>query len=307
MEQEIKDGVYGLLPDGLDQASAQAIQYSPLLPGAERLEDCAQGSLDALAMLARPGTAERRYALALGLRALKPGAPFTVMAPKLKGGARLGDELRHFGCVPEDSAKRHHRICTLVRPPEPEGLDEAIEAGRPRLVEALGLWSQPGIFSADRIDPGSALLLDEMPPLFGQGADLGCGIGILGRAVLAASAKVKAIGLVDIDRRAVEAARRNVEDSRAAFHWADVTRPGLRLSGLDFVVMNPPFHLGGGGEDPGLGQSFIRRAAEMLRPGGVLWLTANRHLPYEAVLKPAFKQVTVRAERQGFKVVEARK
>ena len=302
----MRDGVYGTPPDGLGQEPASAVQFSPLIPGAERLDACDPGSLSSLAVLAPPGTAERRYTLALGLQALASGNRMVALAPKLKGGARLGDELRSFGCTVEESAKRHHRICVTQRPASLAGLDEAIAAGALRLLPALGLWSQPGIFSWDRIDPGSALLLELLPPLYGQGADLGCGIGILGRAVLA-SAKVKSIALVDLDRRAIDAARRNVEDPRASFHWSDVQRPSLRLTGLDFVVMNPPFHTGGGAEDRGLGQGFIKRAAEMLRPGGVLWLTANRHLPYEAALKPAFKDVHLRAERHGYKIVEARR
>ncbi|WP_238297855.1 methyltransferase, partial [Methylobacterium soli] len=62
----------------------------------------------------------------------------------------------------------------------------------------------------------------------------------------------------------------------------------------------------GGAEDQALGQAFIRRAAESLRPGGLLWLTANAHLPYEAVLKATFKAVTLRASAHGYKVYEAK-
>ena len=76
------------------------------------------------------------------------------------------------------------------------------------------------------------------------------------------------------------------------------------LKGLDFVVMNPPFH-DGGIEDQTLGQSFIRRAAEALRPGGVCWLTANRHLPYEAVMKPLFRRIALKDEAEGYKIYEA--
>jgi 16S rRNA (guanine1207-N2)-methyltransferase len=36
-----------------------------------------------------------------------------------------------------------------------------------------------------------------------------------------------------------------------------------------------------------------------------LWLTANRHLPYEAMLIALFKSVSVKAESQGYKVFEA--
>jgi 16S rRNA (guanine1207-N2)-methyltransferase len=72
------------------------------------------------------------------------------------------------------------------------------------------------------------------------------------------------------------------------------------------VVMNPPFH-DGGTEDRALGVAFIAAAAKALRKGGVCWLTANRHLPYEAPLDEAFAKVTLKAERGGYKIYEARK
>jgi 16S rRNA (guanine1207-N2)-methyltransferase len=160
------------------------------------------------------------------------------------------------------------------------------------------------VFSWDRPDPGSQQLLAALPPLAGRGADLGCGLGVLARGALAAGG-VTRLELVDIDRRAIAAAQRNVEDPRAIFHWADA-RVAPDLSGLDFVVMNPPFH-DRGVEDKELGQGFIRRAHQILRPGGTVWLVANRHLPYEAVLSGLFARVTPRGEGAGFKIYEARK
>ena len=297
-------GLFGHPPSALAEVPDGAQQCSPLIPGSADLAGLG-GVLPGMVMLAAPGTLERRHDLAAMLRALAPGAPFTVLAPKDMGGARLAGELARFGCTIEESAKRHHRICVGTRPVASEGIDEALTDGAPRRVEALGgLWSQPGIFSWNRLDPGSALLVRELPRLAGRGADFGCGIGVLAHGVLA-SEKVVSLDLIDLDRRAVEAARRNVGDPRARFTWADIlaTRD---LKGLDFVVMNPPFH-DGGTEDRSLGQAFIRRAAEALRPSGHLWLTANRHLPYEAVLKPLFKTVRLVAEANGFKVFEARK
>jgi 16S rRNA (guanine1207-N2)-methyltransferase len=148
------------------------------------------------------------------------------------------------------------------------------------------------------------LLASRLPPLQGSGADLGCGLGYLAQAVLKSQA-VKRLDLVDIDRRAIDAARRNVTDARARLHWADATGDDPRLSDLDFVVMNPPFHESGV-EDKGLGQAFIRRAAKALRRGGACWLVANRHLPYEGVLAAAFKSVRLDHEADGFKIFEAR-
>jgi 16S rRNA (guanine1207-N2)-methyltransferase len=278
---------------------------SPLIPGSRALEATPPGALAGFTMLAPPGTLERRHALAAMLRALAVGAPFTVLAPKDRGGSRLSDDLAALGCAIREEARRHHRICAGVRPAAVAGLEEALAEGGPRLVEALGLWSWPGVFSWDRIDPGSALLAAQLPALSGRGADFGCGIGVLSRAALA-SPKVTALALVDIDRRAIAMARRNIADPRIAVFWADVLQPAPALAKLDFVVMNPPFH-DGGGEDRALGQAFIRRAAAVLRPGGALWLTANLHLPYEAVLTPLFKRVTPVIVAGGYKVLEARK
>ena len=298
------DCVYGVPSPDLAPAPAGARQVSPLVPSAEALETLEPGSLSSATIAAPPGTLERRYVLALGLRALRPGAPLTALAPKEKGGSRLAKELEGFGCRVEDEGRRHQRICRTARPDAPIGLDAAIAAGGPQRIGGDGLWTQPGDFSWDRDDPGSRLLVAALPALGGHGADLGCGIGVLALAVLAGGA-VTQLDLVDIDRRALDAARRNVADPRAAFHWADA-RGGLGLAGLDFVVMNPPFH-DAGVEDKALGQALIRSAHQMLRPGGVLWMVANRHLPYEAVLAEAYGRVAPKGEAQGFKIYEARK
>ena len=297
--------VYGLPPAVLAEVPSGALQLSPTIPGSVALEDLGPGSLDALVLLAPPGTIERRAALALGLRALAPGGALTALAPKDRGGTRLSRELAGFGCAVEEAAKRHHRICRTRRPAAPTGLEEAIAAGAPRMVPEIGLWSQPGVFSWNRIDPGTALLLAHLPPPAGRGGDLGCGIGVIARAVLA-SPRVTALTLVDIDRRAVEAACRNLTDPRAQVVWADARAEGALPERLDFVVSNPPFHHEGA-EDQALGQALIRRAAAALRPGGSFWLTANTHLPYEAVLAEAFRQVTPVAAANGYKLYEARR
>ena len=298
-------GLYGEPPVELALRSDEAAQLSPLLPGAQALEDLAPGALASLVMLAPPGAVERRYALALALRAAAPSAPLVVLAPKDRGGLRLRKELQAFGCEVEETAKRHHRICAAPATAAPEGLQAALAEGSPRRVDALGLWSQPGVFSWDRIDPGSALLIEQMPALAGSGADLGCGVGVLAMSVLS-SEKVSRLVMIDIDRRAIEAARRNVQDPRASLHWADALGDAVPLDGLDFVVMNPPFH-DGGAQDLRLGQRFIQRACRALRRGGSCWLVANQRLPYEAVLGPLFSSVERRAARGGYKVIEARR
>jgi 16S rRNA (guanine1207-N2)-methyltransferase len=301
-------GVYGAPLSAfadLAEVASNAIQFSPLSPGAASLEHQSEGSLAAFTLMAPPGTLERRHALALALRALQVGGVLRALAPKDKGGTRLRKELESFGCAVEDISKHHHRIVTTRRPAELTGIDDALIEGGPRLSDDLKVWTQPGVFSWDRLDPGTILLIEHLPRLAGRGADFGCGLGFLSHAVLTSS-DVEHLTLIDIDRRAVQCAEHNIADRRASFVWGDVRDPHPELTEFDFVVMNAPFH-DAGTEQRGLALRFVQRAAETLRKGGVCLMVANRHLPYEAAMTPLFKQIVPVAQTGGFKVFEARK
>lgn len=293
--------LYGRPPVVFDPPGA-ATQTSPLIPGSTPIESVPDGSVDEVMIYAPPGVLERRYVLAQALRALKVGGRLDVMAFKDKGGSRLKKDLLSFGVEVGETAKAHHRRCIVIRPEGVTGLDAAIADGAPRIVPGLEAWSQPGVFAWDRIDAGSALLAEHLPALKGAGVDLGCGYGALATVALRSPA-VTSLRLIDLDRRAVEAAQKNIEDPRASVEWADV-RTMTADGDLNFVISNPPFH-DGGAEDRRLGQAFIRKAAELLRKGGVAWIVANRHLPYEAELNAAFNRVRMVADAGGYKLFEA--
>ena len=166
-----------------------------------------------------------------------------------------------------------------------------------------GFLTGAGVFSAGHIDEASAALAAALPPKLGSKvADLGAGWGYLSAEVLKRPT-VNVLHLVEADHLALELARQNITDPRARFHWADAAsfRPPHKL---DAVVMNPPFHQGRDA-DPALGVAFIRAAAAMLAPGGVLWMVANRHLPYQATLDAAFREVAVVASPPGFRIFRA--
>ena len=173
----------------------------------------------------------------------------------------------------------------------------------PEWQEVDGFLTRAGVFSADGIDPASKMLAAALPAKLGRNvADLGAGWGYLSRDILSRDS-VETLYLVEADHVALECARKNVEDARAAFHWADVTRWEARAR-MDSVVMNPPFHTGRSAE-PALGVAFIEAAARMLAPSGQLWMVANRHLPYETALNAAFGQVEEIAGDGRFKVLHA--
>jgi len=168
--------------------------------------------------------------------------------------------------------------------------------------------SRPGVFAWDRVDAASALLAAHLPgDLAGRGADLGTGYGYLAAELLARCPDVAALDLYEAEARALDLARVNLAPfaSRAAleFLWHDVTA-GLSQR-YDVIVTNPPFHAQDSADRPDIGRRFIAAAAAALHPGGRLWLVANRHLAYEAVLDANFGTTRIVAQQHGFKVIEA--
>ncbi|KNG94118.1 class I SAM-dependent methyltransferase [Pseudaestuariivita atlantica] len=174
----------------------------------------------------------------------------------------------------------------------------------PPLPPVDGFTVVPGVFSADAIDPGSRALAEALPDRLGREvADFGAGWGYLSARVLKDDG-VTRLHLVEADHIALDCARRNIDDPRAVFHWADATT-WRSDAPLDAVVMNPPFHTGRRAT-PDLGHAFIRNAARGLSRHGRLWLVANRHLPYEQVLESCFGKVTEHPSAQGgYKIIEA--
>ncbi|WP_170373014.1 class I SAM-dependent methyltransferase [Ruegeria arenilitoris] len=168
---------------------------------------------------------------------------------------------------------------------------------------ADGFQTAPGVFSADGVDPASALLRETLPSGLGpRVADLGAGWGYL-TAGLLQDDTVRTLHLVEADHTALTCARINVPDPRAQFHWADAVTWSAPEP-VDTVVMNPPFHTSRSA-DPGLGRGFITAAARNLSRSGHLWMVANRHLPYETTLTDAFARVEEIAGDNRFKVFHA--
>lgn len=177
---------------------------------------------------------------------------------------------------------------------------------KPRAVESHGLLSQPGLFSWDRPDSGSQLLLEHLPgDLTGTGMDLCCGWGFLARHLLERGTGIDAIHLVEADRLALACAEANTEawHDKVQAHWLDAAAGALPLK-MDWVVCNPPFHTGHA-TDIGLGQTIIANACGSLKRNGRLWMVANRKLPYEQVLDKRLMQHRTLVQDQGFKVIEA--
>lgn len=225
-----------------------------------------------------------------------PGGWIAVDGQKTDGIDTALKDLRARVDLSESLSKAHGKLASF-----PAGPDLSDWLAKPHQVD--GFLTLPGIFSADGPDRGSVLLASALPAkLGGKVADLGAGWGFLAAEILRRPG-VRRLDLVEAEADALDCARVNITDPRARFHWADATtwRPETLL---DVVVMNPPFHRGREA-DPALGAGFIRAARRMLAPSGELWLVANRHLPYDAVLSDSFLELREVMTDGGFRVIQA--
>lgn len=240
----------------------------------------------------------RAQAQDLLARAASHGGPVLVDGQKTDGIDAILKALKPRVDLSQAFSKAHGKIAQFTAPAE------ALADWRlPDISETpSGWWTAPGLFSADGPDPGSLALADALPPLKGRVADLGSGWGLLAAHVLRHPG-VTEVALVEAEHAGLAAARANVSDPRARFHWADATRWGTPSS-VDHVVTNPPFHTSRAA-DPALGAAFIASAARLLAPRGTLWLVANRHLPYERALATYFAEVRPLSEGRGYKIVSA--
>lgn len=158
--------------------------------------------------------------------------------------------------------------------------DRPAAAARPRAVDLvlpdlhLRLRTDSGMFSPDRIDPGTRILLENTPapPPTGQLLDLGCGYGPIALTLASRSPRAKIVG-VDVNARAVELARVNASTAgldNVRFTLSDEIDPAVRY---DAIWSNPPIRIGKAALHALLATWLAR-----LVPGGTAHLVVQRHL-----------------------------
>ncbi|MBU2668670.1 methyltransferase [Actinoplanes bogorensis] len=181
--------------------------------------------------------------------------------------------------------------------PDKRGEIEFSVAGRNyRLTVAAG------VFSAGRLDPGTAVLLrkGDLPTAGGTFLDLGCGYGPIA-CVLAAEAAGATVYAVDVNSRARELTALNATTLGLAM---TVAAPDEVPSDVTFdqIWSNPPTHVGKS-ELHGILERWLPRLA----PDGVAWLVINRHLGGDSLhtwLVDGGWEVERMASQKGFRVLK---
>jgi 16S rRNA (guanine1207-N2)-methyltransferase len=243
--------------------------------------------------------------VARGWALLAEGGTLVCAGANDDGAASLEKHVAEALGIADTISKFHSRVFWLIKgektPPDYwRGL-----AGLQPVSDSSWL-STPGIFAWDKIDDGSALLAAHLPnDLSGHIADFGCGWGYLSREALSRSPGIQHVDLIDAEHLALSAARANIVDERASFHWLDLTTEKPPHT-YDAILCNPPFHTGRA-STPALGQQVIGAASRALKPGGRFYMVANRGLPYEPMLKANFASFAILADNNKFRITFARR
>ena len=251
---------------------------------------------------------EQEMAAHACLSVLLPGGRLVVFGGNdegIRSAARMLEEL--CGGIETLSAHGHGRVVAARRPPNSSRLRASLSAWRSTALLAVGgqrrQWiSYPGVFAADRVDAGTALLIGALPPL-GAGArvlDYGCGSGLIGAAALAQSSSIR-LDALDSDSVALQAARENVPAARLIL---GTTLGEVGAARYDASLSNPPLHQGVA-EDHGLLHQLIAAAPAHLLAGGILQLVVQRRVPLEGLLAQHFAAVAVAAETGRYRVWRA--
>jgi 16S rRNA (guanine1207-N2)-methyltransferase len=217
-------------------------------------------------------------------------------------------------------------------PPDPTGDDpvtDAREAGqyftaapavasRRRTVSlalpdvTLTLTTDTGVFSGERVDPGTKLLLQEAPaPVDGAGhvLDLGCGYGAIA-VTLARRAPGATTWAVDVNERAVALCAENAAANEVAIQAVQVDADGNAVGDavdwprFDLIWSNPPIRIG----KPAL-HELLRTWLGRLAPQGRAVLVVQKHLGADSLaawLEREGHPTTRLASRAGYRLLEVR-
>lgn len=242
---------------------------------------------------------------------LSLGASIFLVGEKKAGVERAAKQLQPYGQALKLDSARHCQMWQVT-------INTTVTA------KALADWAQqytvatpngdlticalPGVFSQNRLDVGTAVLLPFLSQVTsGKIADFGCGAGVIS-AYLAKLNPKNRIFAMDVDAFALASTRMTFEKNDLAPEQLEITAvTGIEDAPLFLhaIVSNPPFHQGIQ-TDYNASESLCKTSRRHLKSGGELWIVANRFLNYPLLIEQNFGQCTTKADQQGFKVLFAK-
>ena len=174
---------------------------------------------------------------------------------------------------------------------------------------AVDLQTANGVFSPERIDAGTRVLLSSVPapPPGGNLLDLGCGWGPIALS-LAADSPHATVWAVDVNERSLDLVRRNAKVM--GLTNINAVRPEDVPLDLTFMTIwsNPPIRVGKNEL-----HSMLSFWMPRLEPGTDAWLVVQRNLGSDSLHRwmddtfASFVTVSRAATNKGYRVLKVRR
>ena len=165
---------------------------------------------DAALVLAGRHRGRNELRIAEALERVAPGGLIVVAGGKDDGIASLRKRIDEL--VPLDGhLPKYHGIAFWLRRPADTEAAATLRAANPALLVEGRFRTAPGMFSFDKIDAGSKLLVENLPnDLRGNIADFCAGWGYVAAEVAARSPGLSGLDLYEADFDSLEAAKGNI-------------------------------------------------------------------------------------------------
>ena len=145
----------------------------------------------------------------------------------------------------------------------------------------FSIYSDNGVFSKDRFDYGTRVLLNsvDIDKLSGNVLDLGCGLGVVG-IILGTFNKGINIDMVDINERAIDLAKNNLvlNNIKANVFVSDIY--SNIDNKYDFIITNPPIRAG-----KNVIRGFLLGSYDYLKDDGILYFVMRRDHGVKSMIK----------------------
>ena len=167
------------------------------------------------------------------------------------------------------------------------------------------VYSDNGVFSKDKFDYGTRLLLDsiDISKLSGNVLDLGCGIGVVG-IILGTINKNINIDMIDINDRALSLVRDNLtlNKVKANVFSSDVYSNVNKK--YDYIITNPPIRAG-----KEVVRKFLLGGFDYLNDNGILYFVMRKDHGVKSMIKELENKynVTIVNKDKGFYIVSLTK
>lgn len=145
----------------------------------------------------------------------------------------------------------------------------------------FSIYSDNGVFSKDRFDYGTRVLLNsvDIDKLSGNVLDLGCGLGVVG-IILGTFNKGINIDMVDINERAIDLAKNNLvlNNVKANVFVSDIY--SNIDNKYDFIITNPPIRAG-----KNVIRGFLLGSYDYLKDDGILYFVMRKDHGVKSMIK----------------------